>query len=162
MANKNVLDIYSTSPTNELQNTLQGETGVILEPDISPNIKLTLGSTISKNGIVTLVRGDTLVLKASLNIGTPLQPLIFELEEGDYLVLRLFTANSSWESYLLDKEATMEDVDDDNNVLFTITNEDSEYLRQGQYYYQIRLFYTRDGDERVITLMPRTKFYVVD
>lgn len=161
MANKNVLDIYSTSPTGELQNTLQGETGVILEPDILPNIKLTLGSTISKNGIVTLVRGDTLVLKASLNIGTPLQPLIFELEEGDYLVFRVFTANSSWESYLLDKEATMEDVDD-NNVLFTITNEDSEYLKQGQYYYQIRLFYTRDGDERVITLMPRTKFYVVD
>ena len=162
MADKKILDVYSTDYIDNLQNTLQGEIDEIIESGIVPNLTLNLGSTISKNGIVTLVRGDTFTLKADLNIGTPLQPLNFVLGEGDYVVFRLFNANSNWESYLLEKEATMEDLDDRGNVLFTFTSEDSEYLSQGQYYYQIRLFYTRNGDTRVITLMPRTKFYVVD
>ena len=141
--------------TNDLQNTLHNE-------EIAPNVKLHLGSTISGNGIITLVRGDTFQIKADLNIGTPLHPVIFELENDDYVVFRLFTANSSWGSYLLEKEATLEDLDSEGNIVFNLSSEDSESINQGQYYYQIRLFYTRDGETRVITLMPRTKFYMVD
>lgn len=162
MADKKILDVYSTDYIDNLQNTLQGEIDELVESGIIPNVTLNLGSTISKNGIVTLVRGDTFTLKSDLNIGTPLQPLHFVLGQDDCVVFRLFNANSNWESYLLEKEATMEDLDSKGNVLFNFTSEDSEYLSQGQYYYQIRLFYTRNGDTRVITLMPRTKFYVVD
>ena len=57
--------------TDNSQNTLQD-----IISDLAPKLTLNLGSTISKNGIINLIKGDTFSFKFDLNIGTPLQPIM--------------------------------------------------------------------------------------
>lgn len=154
--------VYSSDYIDDLQANLQEQIDNISSKSGSVNLNMDLGSTISKNGIVTLIKGDTFHIVMDLNVGTPLQPLKFILENGDYVQFRLFRANNDWNNAVLIKQVTKDDLDNHGNAVFTFNSEDTEDLSCGTYYYQVKLFYTREETLKVITLMPRTKFHLMN
>ena len=154
--------VYSSDYIDDLHADLQQQIDDIASKSGSTNLNIDLGSTISKNGIVTLIKGDTFHIVMDLNVGTPLQPLKFIMEDGDYVQFRLFRANNDWSNAVLIKQVTKDDLDNHGNAVFTFESEDTENLSCGTYYYQVKLFYTRENNLRVITLMPRTKFHLMN
>lgn len=118
---------------------------------------------ISKDGIITISRGDTLDIPVWLKTGNPLMSYDIQLSEGDVVEFRLFTANEKWENPLLRKECNSDDVIQDGNyVVFNITSEDSLGLDEGVYYYQVKLTYYVNDIQKTTTLIPRRRFYVLN
>lgn len=119
-------------------------------------------SQFAKNGIITLTRGDTFTFPLSINLGTPLNPNIFILEEGDLLTFRVMRANEEFENADIVKVYTYEDLDVDGNVIIKFTSDDTLWLEPNIYYYDVKLEYTRDEVSHIITFIPRTRFYLVN
>ena len=117
---------------------------------------------ISPNGIIEVYRGDTFILPLSLNLGNPIQKDIFEMQEGDRAVLRIFRANDFWENYLVSKTATLSDVKENEFVQYSFASSDTLFLESGIYFYEVKLFYTRDNVENVTTLFPRKRFIILN
>lgn len=119
---------------------------------------------IAKNGIITLTRGDTCSFPISLNIGTPLSPIIFDLQEGDKVVFKLMRANEKSEDALLTKKYTINDLDEEGNIIVSFDSNDTLFLEDGVYFYEMKIEYIRNGNdfEYVNTFIPRTRFYIVN
>ena len=122
---------------------------------------------IARNGIIEIHRGDTATFNVLINLGTIAMPLLYELREKDNLYFAVMEPGKSFEEALIRKKF---DYTDFNKETFCVPvrfdTEDTEYLRPGRYYYQVKL--RRDasnvdsGLEAVETLIPKTKFIIVD
>ncbi len=117
---------------------------------------------IAKNGIITLHRGDTFTLPILINLGTPLEPNIFDLKEGDQVIFRLMRANEKSEDATIEKVYTVNDLNEDGAINVIFTNDDTNWLDPDTYYYEVQLRYYSDDIENVNTFIPRTKFYIVE
>ena len=125
-------------------------------------------ASISKNGIVTLTKGDTFQLPLFINSGTAFDPVPFELQEGDKVLLRVMRANESFEDALIKKtytqggENTDAYIDDLDNVVFKFSYFDTYWIKYGIYFYEAKVIYTRDNEEHIWTFCPRNKFYITE
>lgn len=120
---------------------------------------------ISPRGLVAVPRGDTFTLELSLNVGTPLNIINFNMQEGDIAYLRIFRANDEWENYMVSKEATVENVvekDGEKFIHFHFEHEDTNFLTADCYFYELKMFYTRDNMDYVETIFPRTKIVITN
>lgn len=115
---------------------------------------------VSKNGIITLNRGDVFSLNVSVNAGSVLEPVIYPMEEGDKLYFALMEPKQPFERALIRKVFTMEDQDEEGNVLMNFSATDTEFLVPGKYYYTVKLF-RNDGD-LVDTIISKTQFIIID
>lgn len=115
---------------------------------------------ISKNGIVTLSRGDCFTLNVEVNIGSIIEPIYYMLEEGDKLYFALMEPNQPFEHALIRKVFTGEDQDSLGNVIMNFTADDTEFLIPGNYYYMIKL--SREDGTFVDTIVSKTKFVILD
>ena len=94
-------------------------------------------SNISKNGIVTLTKGDTFQLPLFINSGTEFDPVAFDFQEGDKVLLRLMRANESFNDAVLKKTfeygGENEDsyIDDEGNVVFKFSYFDTYWQSEG-------------------------------
>ena len=125
-------------------------------------------SNISKNGIVTLTKGDTFQLPLFINSGTEFDPVAFDFQEGDQVLLRLMRANESFNDAVLKKTFVYggenEDsyLDDKGNVVFKFSYYDTYWIKYGIYFYEAKVIYTRDNEEKIWTFSPRNKFYITE
>ena len=125
--------------------------------------------TISKNGIITVNRGDTFSFTVSINVGTSIDNIEYNWpdEEHATLCFALMEPNQRWEDAILKKAYHKEDLVEDEEtkikrieVKFKV--EDTEYLLPGTYYYAIKLDRYVDNEETVDTIIPKTKFFIID
>lgn len=118
---------------------------------------------ISKNGIITISRGDSFSLDVFVNIGTVLEPIQYFLEENDRVFFALMEPNQPFEHALLGRVFTNEDCNEEGLVHMAFTSEMTQYLMPGAYYYMIKLVRNYDSeDELVDTITTKTKFFVTD
>lgn len=121
---------------------------------------------LNKNGIITLHRGDTFTLPVCINLGSGVDPDYYDLQEGDVLYFGLLEPGQKWEEAIVKKIITSEDVEKGSDPMIHFYTEDTEYLVPGNYYYEVKLFRssnnTEDGFEHVDTIIPRTKFVIVE
>ena len=123
---------------------------------------------ISKNGIITISRGDNFTLNTFINIGTQLEPIQYILKEEDKVYFALMEPHQPFEHALIRKVYTQEDEDEDHNISMNFTSEDTEFLMPGNYYYMIKLaryIPSESGEEEkylVDTIISKTKFIIID
>lgn len=115
-----------------------------------------------ENGIVMLMRGDTLVLPIHINIGTKLAPRYKSLQPSERLYFGLMEPHQAFEDAVLKKVLDhTSDTDGDGNPLLVLNPKDTEKLSVGKYYYMIKLR-TIDtfGQEVVRTIVSPTLFWL--
>ena len=115
--------------------------------------------SISDNNIITLNRGDSFSLDIFVNVGSPWNPIQYTLGEGDNVYFALCEPNQPFEFALVRKVFTKDDLTDEGMVHMDFSGEMTEYLLPGVYYYTIKL-QTYDGS--VSTIIPKTKFWIID
>lgn len=117
---------------------------------------------ISKNNIITINRGDSFSYLFYIDIGYPLSPQPYILQEGDKLYLGVCEPNQFFEAALIKKVFTIEDNMDDGSVSIDFEPTDTLDLLPGNYYYSIKLSRVAEGKEIVTTVIPRTKFILIE
>ena len=122
--------------------------------------------TISNNGIVTVNRGDSFELPIVLNYGDPLRHHAYTLQLDDTLYVGIMEPNQPFETAILKKVITYNDVSEDGNIFVRFWPEDTICLLPGKYYYQVKL-QTVDVDSKtgqarydVETVVDKTLFYI--
>lgn len=128
---------------------------------------------ISKNGIITIHKGDTAILPLYINLGTELNPEIYSLQVGDVVYFVIAEANQDFNHAIVKKRFTSDNFDFENHMLnIKIKSADTNCLLPGTYYYSVKLvrcpelikengIWFRD-DEEVDTLITRKKFIVLE
>lgn len=120
---------------------------------------------ISKNGYITMSRGDTWSTQIFVNLGTELEPSGYALKENEYLYFGLMEPGQPFEFALIRKRFSAEDAVPDTVGYYNISFDykDTQELLPGVYYYQVKLQrFDEDGRELVDTIISKTKFIIVD
>lgn len=129
---------------------------------------------ISNNGIITITRGDSAVTNMIINLGTELQPDIFDASKypSAKVYFGLMEPNCPFEKAILKKVFTTKDfvADELGRKLFlriSFSPEDTESLIPGVYYYSIKLWrpatdLTKENAEQVDSVISKRRFVIVD
>lgn len=127
---------------------------------------------IANNGIITITRGDTFTTSIFINLGTELDPKQCVLGEDDRVFFAVCEPNQRFENAIIKKVLTREDLDKNNNVIIDFKHDDTQYLLPGVYYYQVKCYFPtgpidpetgeRAGDPEVHTIIPKTKFIIIE
>lgn len=134
---------------------------------------------ISNNGIITITRGDSAVTNLIINIGTELEPIVFDMTDSfeggtteervvaklAKVYLGIMEAHQPFEHAIVRKVFTYKDFDIDTHTLcIKFRPEDTENLSPGVYYYSIKLYRPQVGteDEKIDTLIDKKKFIIID
>ena len=120
---------------------------------------------IAFNGIITVTRGDSFSFPLRINFGTSLEPAGYGMSKNDKVYLAIMEPNQSFESALIKKVYTYEDIDSDGNILVKFKPKDTQCVLPGKYYYQIKLqrFHSDDLDDYdVDTVIDKTLFYIME
>ena len=117
-----------------------------------------------QNGIITMNRGDTFYMPLLINVGSKVDPTYYAITENDSIYFALEEYNQPFEYALVRKKFTLDDVNDDDNVIIKLESQDTEKLLPGDYYYEIKLCHTSlNGREEFIdTIVPRRKFIILE
>lgn len=140
------INVYTSEQIDELFNNLD------------TRLSINSGSSVSANGIINLVKGDTLEFPILLNVGNPIEPIIINMGDNDRVELRVFNANDSWTSPLITKTKTKSDLIGNSLLLFEFESEDSENLNCGTYFYQVKYF----GTNTTLTIIPRSRLIITN
>lgn len=111
---------------------------------------------VSNNGIISIVRGDTVVYNFMINLGTVMMPRYYRLQKNEYLRFYLTEPNMNVDSNVIYKEYSIDDMNEDGSVNIKLSSDDTTFLEREVYYYTIKLI--RNGE--VDTLVNKTKFLV--
>lgn len=116
---------------------------------------------ISNNNVVRLTRGDTFTVPLFLNKGTALKPLRYTVKEGDEVYLAIMEPNQPFESAILKKVFTHENLNEYGDVLIELEPDDTQCLVPGKYYYQVKAKFIKENDKIVVnTVVPKTEFWI--
>lgn len=117
---------------------------------------------ISSNGIVTVNRGDSFEFPVTLNVGSSIDRTEYILNQKDTLYLGIMQPNEPFETALIRKKFTYDDLDADGNILFRFWPEDTVCVLPGKYYYQVKLQTVdeKTGRYDVETVIDKTLFYI--
>ena len=118
--------------------------------------------TIANNGIVTVNRGDSFELPIDLAYGDPMLPRKYTLKLDDMLYIGIMEPNQPFETAIVRKTFTYEDLDDRGNIRVRFWPEDTACLLPGKYYYQVKLQTTDvlTGRKDVETVVDKSLFYI--
>jgi len=121
---------------------------------------------ISRNGIITMSRGDTWSTQIFVNLGTELVPIGYDLKEGEYLYFGLMEPHQPFEFALVRKRLDASDKVGEDAGYYEIRfdSKDTVALLPGTYYYEVKLARIEDetGKELIDTIIPRTKFVIYE
>ena len=117
---------------------------------------------IASNGIVTVNRGDSFEFPVTLNIGTSIDREEYVLTGSDVLYMGIMEPNQPFETALIRKKFTPDQLDEDNNIKIRFWPEDTVCVLPGKYYYQLKLQTIDEatGRKDVETVIDKTLFYI--
>ena len=140
--------------------------------------------SISQNGIISMSKGDSWKTSIFINVGTALEPVPYNLKDGDHVYFGVMEPNQPVKDALVCKKLGVadrtpkdgEDGDSDGDgfrdgyVDLYFDSKDTEHLIPGVYYYEVKLLRpaTDPGalehgiTESVDTIIPRTKFIIME
>lgn len=115
-----------------------------------------------QNGIVTMMRGDSLTMTIPIPVGSSTLPSYRGLRLTEKLYFGVMEPNQAFEDAVLKKVIDASCVTDDNGYPVLILDpEDTEYLLVGKYYYMIKLREVDSyGHAFVKTIVPPTLFWL--
>ena len=116
----------------------------------------------SENGIISMMRGDTVVIPAYINEGTKLQPSYRPLIGNEKLYFALMEPGQPFEDAVLKKVFdSCSPTDEDGNIIIRIESTETQRLLCGTYYYTIKLRTPQQGfEDTVTTIVNPTLFYI--
>ena len=115
-----------------------------------------------ETGIITMMRGDSLVLPVGINVGTKLEPVYEELKESDALYFALMEPSQAFEDAVIKKKYTCDSKKDENGAtLVILAPQDTENLLVGKYYYTVKYrSFDELNNEWVRTIIKPTLFII--
>ena len=115
--------------------------------------------TISSNGNITMVRGDTVVFALFINKGSLLVPERYLLKSGDTVYFGIMEENQPFEKAIVKKVYGYYSFRNSNrDLIIKITPVDTENLLSGDYLYTIKL---KTADGIVQTLIPERQLTLI-
>jgi hypothetical protein len=138
--------------------------------------------TISRdNSIVVLNRGDTFKCPLFINTGSELEPLRYTLTNTDILAFNIlypgtgeyldenkdgFIENTPVLQHIYSNDGAAEHIpyilNSNGDIVISFTSDDFKKVSPGTYYYEVKLKYIDGGETRIDTIVPRTKFILVE
>ena len=117
---------------------------------------------ISDNGIISVNRGDSFELPLFINQGTSVEPMRYVLKEKDELFVAVMECDQPFETALIRKRYTINDLNTNGDVLVRFDHEDTVSVIPDQYYYQVKVRIYNEGRDTydVHTVIPKTKFFI--
>ena len=116
---------------------------------------------IAENGIITLNAGDAFFAPLYLNCGTNLEYKRYVLTDKDTIYFSIMKPHQSFEHGIIRKIYTAENLDKNGDVVISLNSTDTEDLKPGTYYYEIKFLTIRKNVEYVDTVVPRKKLYIL-
>lgn len=114
--------------------------------------------TVGRDGSIQISRGDSFFVPLFINEGTDLEPIRYELNEGDLVYVGVMEPNQPFEKAIIKKVYNKDSEKTEfGDLLLIFDVEDTEYLHQGQYYYSVKI---KRGD-KVDTLIPERNFIIL-
>ena len=115
-----------------------------------------------ENGIISMMRGDTLLFPIKINEGTKLEPEYRPLRDDEKLYFALMEPGQAFEDAVVKKIYDMySPKDNDGHTLVKLDTKDTERLLSGTYYYTVKLRTPQQGfDDVVKTLIQPTLFHI--
>lgn len=115
--------------------------------------------------IITLNRGDTYEFDVTIYDDSSSTGR-YILHGDDALYFGLMDPHQPFEEALLKKKYTADDCDEAGNLSVYLDAEDTADLIPGLYYYSIKLHRKSEDEteliDRVVTIIPNTKFIILD
>jgi hypothetical protein len=121
--------------------------------------------SISKDGIVTLSRGDNISIPLFINAGTEISPVRYTLQDDDIVYLGICEPGQPFETAIVRKvyDKDNREINEHGDLVVTFNTKDTEHLENGLYYYIVKLRRLNDSGEEIIdTIIPKRKFYIED
>lgn len=121
-------------------------------------------ASIDSNNIITINRGDNFIFEFRINLGTNVNPIPYQLLSSDNLYLGVCEPNQIFEDAIIKKVFTSSAMSEDGIINIEFNATDTLYLLPGIYYYSIKLKQVDEetSKEKVITLLPKTKFIIIE
>lgn len=114
---------------------------------------------IEKNFVISINRGDYLEKEFLFTTGPFLEEVPLIVNEGDVIFFGLMDPHQHFEHALIKKEFGKKDITDEGLFTLILESEDTLDLVPGTYYYSIKLL---TKDSKIKTLIPKSKFIIVD
>jgi len=113
--------------------------------------------------IIKLYRGDTFNFVLNIDDESTLEHY-YILRPNDLVYLGVTEPHQPFENAIIKKIFTAENCDTSGNIVITFNPEDTVNLEPGVYYYSIKLRKNVDDErkEEVMTVIPKTKFVILD
>lgn len=118
---------------------------------------------ITYNGIITVNRGDSFEMPLIINSGSTMNPVKFTLTNRTNVYFGVMEPNQPFECALIKKKYTLEDCDEDGNIVVKFKPQDTQCVLPGKYYYQVKVqtFNSEDPEDYdVSTVIDKTQFYI--
>lgn len=113
---------------------------------------------INTTNCFTLSRGDTFKFPIIINQKTKFEFEKYELTDDDIIYGAILEPNQSFEDAIIRKVITNKDYKDlENNPLFILHSDDTEYLLTGKYYFTLKL---KDKNNNITTILPMKEFWI--
>ena len=116
---------------------------------------------INKNHVIIMNRGDSVNLPISIMVGKfPESRHKLEIKEGDIIFFGLMFPRQHFECAIIKKEFDKSAFDSEGNFVLTLEPLDTMRLESGTYYYELKLL--KASDDSITTLIPKSRFNIVD
>lgn len=117
---------------------------------------------IAENGIITMTAGDSLLAPLYISYETPEgSEAYYTLEANDKVYFAILEPHQPFEAGLVRKIYTAENLNKYGCVIIELDATDTENLRKGTYYYEIKFSTVKNNKEYVDTIVPRRKLYII-
>lgn len=114
---------------------------------------------VTDEQMIYLSRGDSCSFTLYVLSGNKLIHQYHRIEEGDKIYFAIMEPNQKFENALVKKVFTNEDADEDGNIIIKINPQDTEFLKEGVYYYMVK--FTSNNDTNVETIIEKTRFFII-
>lgn len=116
--------------------------------------------SVASNNVITITRGDSASTSIFINCGDALDTEQYVLEDTDAVYVGVMENDSKFEDAIIKYKLTSDDLDENNNVVWSLKPTDTEYLEPGKYFYEVKL--TRNDGGLVDTVVSKTPFFIQD
>ena len=114
-------------------------------------------------GIIKMFRGDSNELILDIKDGDHMYYSNYEITQDDTIYFGLMEIHQKFEDAILKKTFTLQDVDQNGDIIIKIKPSDTEYLLSGKYYYSIKMKHNNsENDYDVYTIVKETEFWILD
>ena len=116
---------------------------------------------IDKNHVITINRGDSVSLPIPILVGKfPELQHKLEIVEGDIIFFGLMFPQQYFECAIIKKEFNKSAFNEDGDFVLELDSLDTINIEPGVYYYELKLL--KASDDTITTLIPKSRFNIVD